>query len=120
MVAQFVLAAAGIWLMAAPSVLEYGAPAATSDRIAGPALASIGYLSAYAILRGLRWLNLATGGWLTLAPGILEFPIAAAVNSHVVGLLTFVLVLIGRPRQQRFGGGWVSLIPHRDRAADGP
>ncbi|SUA77701.1 SPW repeat [Nocardia otitidiscaviarum] len=118
MIPQFVIAALGIWLMGSPAVLDYGAPAATSDRIAGPVLAAIGYLAAYDILRGMRWLNVATGGWLLLAPWVLDFPSAATVNSLVVGMLTLVLVPLTRGPRQRFGGGWASLLRRDPDAAD--
>ncbi|SFQ71377.1 SPW repeat-containing protein [Amycolatopsis arida] len=106
---HFLLAAAGVWLMAAPAVLGYGDPAATSDRIAGPALAAIGFLAGFQITRGLRWLNLGTGAWLVVAPWLLGFPAAATVNSVVIGVAALVLAPWGKPDQRRYGGGWVAL-----------
>ena len=106
---HFLLAAAGVWLMFAPAVLDYGGPAATSDRVAGPALAAIGFLAGFAITRGLRWLNLLTGAWLVAGPWLLGFPDAALVNSVVIGLATLALAPWGKPDQSRYGGGWASL-----------
>lgn len=115
---HFLLAGAGVWLMFAPAVLDYGEPAATSDRIAGPLLAAIGFLAGFAITRGLRWLNLITGGWLVLGPWLLDFPAAAVVNSLLVGLAVLLLAPWGKPDQSRYGGGWASLWKRGPAAAD--
>jgi hypothetical protein len=106
---HFLLAGAGVWLMFAPAMLDYGDPAATSDRVAGPALAAIGFLSAFAITRGLRWLNVVTGAWLVVGPWLLAFPTEALVNSVVIGLAALAIAPWGKPDQGRYGGGWAVL-----------
>lgn len=110
MIPQFALAAVGIWLMAAPAVLDYGHPAAASHRTAGPAMAAIGFLAAFAITRGLRWLNVLTGLWLVTAPWLSTYPTDATVNSVLTGLAALALAPIGRPDQRRYGGGWVTVL----------
>lgn len=110
MIPHFLLAAGGIWLMFAPAVLDYGDPAATSDRMAGPALAAIGFLAGFAITRGVRWLNLATGAWLVAAPFLLAFPTDATINSVLIGLAALALAPWGKPDQSRYGGGWIVLF----------
>lgn len=106
---HFLLAGAGIWLMFAPAVLDYGDPVATSDRVAGPALAAIGFLSAFAITRGLRWLNVITGAWLAVGPWLRGLPTEALVNRVVIGLVTLAIAPWGKPDQSRYGGGWAAL-----------
>lgn len=107
--AQVVLVVTGVWLMCASAVLGYGGAAATSDRIAGPALAAIAFLAAFAITRGLRWCNLVAGVWLVAAPWLLNFPVDASVSSLVCGVGALVLAPIGSPEPERFGGGWIAL-----------
>lgn len=107
---QVVVFALGLWLMAAPAVLGYaGTSAGTSDRLVGPAVAAIGFVAASEITRSLRWLNPTFAAWLILAPLVLGFPIEAAINSVLVGVLVAALSPLGRPRPERFGGGWRAL-----------
>lgn len=117
MFAQMVLVASGIWLMTAPAVLDYGEPATTSDRIAGPVMAATAFLAIFAITRGLRWFNLAVGIWLLIAPWLLGFPTDAMISSSLCGLAALVLAPVGRLEQDKYGGGWLSLV--RGDAAGG-
>lgn len=94
----------GVWLMAAPAVLGYGAAAATSDRVAGPIIASVSLVAASAIARGLRWLNLLPAAWL------LGFPTDALVSSVAVGGVVALLTPLGRADPDRYGGGWRALF----------
>jgi hypothetical protein len=110
MFAQIMLAATGVWLMAAPAVLGYGEPAATSDRIAGPVMAAVAFLAVFSITRGLRWGNLAVGAWLVLAPWLLDFPTDALANSCVCGIAALVLAPVGHLDQEQYGGGWLALV----------
>ena len=109
MAGQIVLTLAGLWLMVAPAVLDYGDPAAASDRIAGPVMAATAFLAIFAITRGVRWVNVPVGLWLVAAPWLLGFPADAAVSSVVVGVLALTLAWTGALDQSRYGGGWRSL-----------
>lgn len=109
MPAQMTLVVTGLWLMLAPSVLDYGGAAATSDRIAGPVMAATAFLAVFAITRGLRWFNLLVGAWLVAAPWLLNFPVDATVSSMVCGVAALVLAPLGAPDQSRYGGGWIAL-----------
>jgi hypothetical protein len=107
--AQLLGALLGVWLMAAPAVLGYGAPAATADRIAGPLAAMFGVVAASEVTRGVRRANLPVGLWLLAAPWVLGYPTPAMLNSIGVGLLLAVLSFVRGTVRERFGGGWTSL-----------
>ena len=108
---QIAVSALGVWLMFAPAALDYaGTTAASSDRLVGPTVAAIGFVSASAITGSVRWLNLLSALWLIVAPLVLAFPMAATVNSVFVGLLVGALAPLGKPDPHRFGGGWSTLI----------
>ena len=108
--AQLALIAVGVWLEAAPAVLGYGGPAATSDRVAGPVMIAIALVALSRVTRAVRWLNLATGAWLVVAPWLLGFPAGALASSAVAGVLALVLAPRGRSDPGRFGGGWRALL----------
>ncbi len=107
--ARWLSAALGVWLMAAPAVIGYSGAADTSDRIAGPLIASVSICAAWAVLAGLRWLNLGFASWLVLAPWVLRSPVDAAINSVAVGLALAALSLPPLRSPRRFGGGWRAL-----------
>jgi SPW repeat len=101
--------ALGIWLMAAPAVLEYGRPASTNDHIIGPLIATFACIAIWESTRSVRWVNLPLGLWLIAAPLILGHPQAAAINSVLCGIAIAVASCLGGAIQQRFAGGWSAL-----------
>ena len=108
--AQFINAALGIWLMAAPAVLGYGTPARTNDRILGPVIATFAIIAWWEATRGVARFNLPLGGWLLLAPWILGYGATAPiVNSLAVGLLVLGLATVRGTVKKRYGGGWSAL-----------
>ncbi|WP_188186854.1 SPW repeat domain-containing protein [Nonomuraea sp. SYSU D8015] len=112
MIALFLAALVGIELMASPALLDSPEPVSDSFRTAGPLIATISFLSAFSILRGLRWLNLLCSAWLVIAPLIIQHATPALVNSTVAGAVVAVLTAVageGNARQ-RYGGGWRSLV----------
>ena len=66
--ARLVNAGLGLWLMAAPAVLGYGAPAEINDRIAGPIAATFAIIAITGATRPARRVNAAVGAWLLIAP----------------------------------------------------
>lgn len=110
MPAQIILVLTGVWLVFAPWALGYDGAAATSDRITGPVLAAAAFLAVFAITRGLRWINLLSGLWLVTAPWLLSFPTDATISSMVCGVLALVLAPMGSLDQDRYGGGWMTLL----------
>jgi len=100
----------GLWLMAAPAVLGYGAPASTVDRIIGPIAASVGWISVWAVTRPIRWLNLPLGAALVLAPLALSYPGVAFANSIALGVALAAFAPVRGKPTARFGGGWSAVL----------
>jgi hypothetical protein len=107
---------AGIWLLFAPTVLNYSAitQAAWNDRIVGV------LILLFALVRVIRpgslavlsWLNALLGVWLIIAPFLLVYgtatlldPGAARGNDVVVGLLVLIMGLWSARSTTRLGGG---------------
>lgn len=99
-------AALGVWLMAAPAVLGYGAPASTNDRLIGPLAASLAIIALWEATRPVRQANTLLGAWLVIAPLILGYATAPAVNSVLVGLAMVGLSRVRGEVTGRYGGGW--------------
>ena len=110
MQAQLLAAILGVWLMAAPAVLGYGEPAATSDRVVGPLAASFAVVAVWQVTRPVRWGNLPLGVWLLAAPWLLGYERAAFLNSMAVGAALVACALVrGTVDSRRLGGGWSAL-----------
>lgn len=107
---QIASAALGVWLLASPAVLAYGAPASNVSWIVGPIAASFAFIAAFEIGRPLRWLNVPLGAALVVAPAALDYDAAAFANSVAVGLALVALALATRPSGDAYGGGWSSLF----------
>ena len=107
--------ALGVWTMAAPAVLGYGRPLATSDWIAGPLVATFAVMAIWEILRPLRLVNVPIGLWVAAAPWILGGPPPARLNGTAVGLLVAALALAGSRIGGRYGGGWRDAWPFTRR-----
>jgi hypothetical protein len=90
---------AGIWLLLAPSVIDYGAGSAAdeNDVGVGAAVALLALVRAVAprsvpVLSGV---SLVLGAWLVVAPFLLAYESSdATVNDIVVGLVIIVLSAI--------------------------
>jgi hypothetical protein len=108
--------ALGVWLMAAPAVLGYDRPLATSDWIAGPLIASFAVMALWDVLRPLRWPNVPLGLWVAAAPWILGAPLPAKLNGTVVGLLVAALAATGGAVTSELGGGWREAWPLKRRS----
>lgn len=109
--AHAVSALIGIWLMAAPAVLQYGGAAATNQRIVGPMIVSFGFVAVWQITRSLRLLNLLLGAWLVIAPLFINHPSVAALVSITAGIPVALLALVrGKHDTDQFAGGWIALF----------
>lgn len=100
---------AGVWLMFAPAVFDYGDPAATNDRIFGPIAASIAFVAMWPVVRELRWLVLPVALWLLVAPAVLTYEeLAAVISTEAVALVLGATTRLGATSEE-FGGGWAVL-----------
>jgi len=111
--------ALGVWLMAAPQILDYHGAARTNDHVIGPLIATFGCVAMWQATRPVRWVNLVLGIWLTLAPWLLGYAGTqaggtATANSMAVGVLTAVLALVRGAMRHQVGGGWSALWRHAD------
>lgn len=96
----------GVWLMAAPDVLDYGDPAETADRIVGPLLTTFACIAIWEVTRPCRWITLAGGVWLLVAPWLLGYETRELIHSVMVGAVISGLSLVAGRQNTRFGGGW--------------
>ena len=111
--AQLLLAALGLWLMAAPALLGYGADpagAAIAHRIVGPMLVSVGVVASAGMMRGVRWLALPLGAVLLISPWLSGYGTTPLVVGGVTGLLAILLGCVHGAVRDRHGGGWSSLV----------
>ena len=109
--AQIINAALGIWLMAAPAVLDYSGAADTNSRIIGPIAATFAIIAIWECTRGLRWVNVVVGLWLLMAPWVLGYDeLAPRIDDRIVGGLLILFGLVKGKISHRFGGGWLSLF----------
>lgn len=109
MYAQWLSAAVGIWLMAAPAVLGYGGTARDHDHIFGPLIANFAIVAVWEATRGVRLANVPIGAWLLLAPWLLGYGAAETWNSLLCGAAVLGLSLIRGKITNRYGGGWSAL-----------
>ena len=108
--AQVINAVVGVWLMAAPAVLQYGPPGSTNDRIIGPVIATFAIVSWWEATRPVRRFNIPLGLWLLLAPWVLGYEGTATIaNSLIAGALVTGLSFVRGTVEGRYGGGWSTL-----------
>jgi hypothetical protein len=97
----------GVWLMMAPSVLGYPAPARVSDWIVGPVVAMLGFVAVAEATRPVVRAAVAPGLWLLVAPWLLGYGSTATWNGVAAGIVITTLSLIAAPMDpSRYGGGW--------------
>ena len=107
--AQLINAMLGIWLMAAPPVLDYGGAARMNHDIVGPLAVGCAVIAVWEVTRPLRWGNLALGLWLLISAWTFALPWAVTLISSLVGVLLSTFSFMGGVDWQRYGGGWSSL-----------
>lgn len=107
--AQLVAAAAGIALMAVPSLVGYEGAAADIDHIIGPLAASIGIMSASQILRGLRWVNLGLAIILLASIPFVSRPGSGILAALVVGAILAATATVKGEVEDSYGAGWRAL-----------
>lgn len=107
--ALILTAAIGVWLLAAPYVLDLPESARLSHVVAGPIIASIAVIAMWDVVRLLARANVLFGIWLVVAPIFIAHD-GWWWESAVAGLAVTALALIPTSHAERYGGGWLSLI----------
>lgn len=109
MTARLVSTAIGLWLMAAPAVLDYDDPAASVDWVVGPIVASLSVIAVSDVARSLRWTVLPLAAALLAAAVLPDYDSLARVNSAVCAVALAALTPLGARTQAKMGGGWSAL-----------
>src|SRR5688572_3820687 len=88
----------GIWITAAPLVLDYGPPTSTSDWVIGPLVALVSAAALLPVLRKALAVNAVFAGWLLLGPWLLNFDAWGALNSASCAIALLFLSKAAQPR----------------------
>lgn len=108
--AQIINAILGIWLMVAPSVLNYGSSGTDSCHITGPLIATFAIVSFWEATRAVRKFNIPMGLWLLLAPWVLGYgETLPIVNDMFCGALVIAFALVKGKIEGTYGGGWKAI-----------
>lgn len=100
----------GIWLMAAPSILDYNGAAADVEHITGPIVTTFAVVALSGCTRGVARFNIPCGGWLLLAPWVLSYDHSLSIlNDTIAGIAIIAFAFIRRKTVQEYGGGWSQL-----------
>ena len=111
MVIQIVPAAAGVWLMFSPAVLDYaGTGASDVHRVAGPITASVALVAVFAVMRPLRWVNVAVGSAVAIAQLLVSHPAPALASGVATAVAIVVAAPLGKRHGRRYGGGWRAVL----------
>ena len=99
--------ALGVWLMAAPDVMQYEGTERIVDHIVGPLVVSMAIIAMAQVTRSVRWINVALGLWLMLAPVLMRYePLHIGARSALIGGAILLLSLVKGPERAQTGGGW--------------
>jgi uncharacterized membrane protein len=101
-----VSAALGLWLMAAPAILEVSGTVADSNHLAGALVVTWAVIAFGEVARPIRLLNIPMGIWIAVAPWVLS---GATDASRWADLITGVLLMalsIRRGRVEEQFGSW--------------
>ena len=110
--AQVVSLVVGVWLIAAPQLLNYHGPIRTNNHIVGPLVAAFACIAIWEATRPVRWANFVLGIWLALAPWVLQFEWEDTAHSFAAGLAIACLSLVRGQLRHQVGGGWPALWQH--------
>jgi hypothetical protein len=111
MIARIVSLAVGLWLMAAPVILDYHGPGQINDRICGPLIASLAIIAVWEVTREVRWVNTVFAFWLIFAPLFLHYITwRSVINSLICAFILLLSSLAPGRRTHSFNGGWTTLV----------
>ncbi len=113
----------GAWLMMAPGIIGYSDKAAGFvDHLTGPVLLVVSFLSLWPALRILRWLEIPLAAWIFITPFFLEYAVGDNTLPEILHIcMSLILVgtaFVGGKTRERFGGGWLPIIPFLKREAE--
>ncbi len=107
---QILNAFIGVWLIIAPSLLNYSLSGSISCRIVGPILATFAIVACWEVTRGVGKVAILLGLWLLAAPWILGYiEILPKVNDALSGILIISFAFVKSEVKSNYGGGWKSL-----------
>jgi hypothetical protein len=106
---RFINMLLGIWLTAAPDILQYDSPARMHDQIVGPLIITFAMIAMSESTRPVRWINVLLGNWLVIAPVIFDYSIGQAIHSQALGIGVALTALVKGSTVERFNGGWTTL-----------
>jgi uncharacterized membrane protein len=100
----------GIWLMAAPALLDVTGTAADSNHLAGALVVTWAVIAFGEVARPVRLLNIPTGLWIAISPWVLSGATGTSQWLDVfVGLLLVALSIRRGHIEERFAG-WNRLL----------
>ena len=98
--------AAGLLLMAAPGLFDYGGLHAALHHIIGPSVASVSTVALWQAGSALRWLNLPLAVALVVAPVVSPAPFSVLLVSLASAVVVVATAWPKSPKKLRQGGGW--------------
>jgi hypothetical protein len=112
-VAAAVSVGVGLWVMAAPDVLDFGEPGRSVHHVLGPIVVSCGAIALWRVVRSVLRANGVLGVLLAGSPLLGGLPIEAVVAAVASGAVIAALALVPRRADDRFAGGWTGLVARR-------
>jgi hypothetical protein len=108
---RFINILIGVWLMAAPSILNYPRADANNLYIFGPVIATIAAIAIAESVRDVRLVNFFLGIWIALSPWIIG-PVdqTVVVNNIISGLAVSSFSIFKGKIRDSFAGGWTGLF----------
>ena len=102
----------GGWIFVSPELLGLDGITRVTRLVVGPLVMSVSVIAFSPAVRTFARANLLLGLVLVASP---LFPGSAGwIDAFVVGLLVALFSLVPVSEADRFGGGWLSLGPHRE------
>lgn len=108
--AQILNTLIGLWLMIAPSVLNYNDSGTDSCHIVGPIIVTFAFIAFWEATRVVGKWNIPLGLWFIAAPWVLGYEeILPIANDMICGVLVVAFGLVKGKITGSYGGGWQSL-----------
>ena len=111
--ARFINIAVGIWVMAAPTVLQVDSNGASNNNhITGPIIVTFATIAINEATRPCRWIVFVAGLWLVFAPFVIGHwssePMGAG-SDIASGCVCMVFALVRGKIEGKYAGGWSML-----------